>query len=351
MLKRFFAALAMASICAVAVFAAEDGDRTLAVVNGEPIFTSDFNNSLLPILEQYKLAAPAEQQTEAKVNEIKDAVLNQKIEEALLKQEVKKQKIKVSKKEIQDGIDTIKKRFPNESDFNAELRKENLSASDFEKKLGEQLAATKLIRQSVESRIKVPTEEQVRAFYGKVQLKMKGGETGLSPDEDQIAAYLANSIKRASGEQVRLRQIFVSVPKEANSEEKRAALARVDNIRNHLKNGNESFAELASKYSEDPASKSRGGDLGIVVKGDLLPEIDKKVFSLNVGDYTREPVKTDTGYHFLRVEAKNASKDIGYDDVKNDIGEVLYQNEAKKAYTDWINSLKSKASITTNKTW
>jgi len=350
MLKKSLAALILASVCAVCVFAAEDGDRTLAVVNGEPIFTSDFNNALLPILEQYRQNVPADQQNEARYNEVRDAVLNQKIEELLLKQEVKKQKIKVSKKEIQDGVEQVKKRFPGEAEFNAELRRENLSISEFEKRLSEQLAAMKLVRQSVEAKVRPPTIEQIRAFFDKVQIKMKGGETGLLPNEDQLASNLATYLKRASGEQVRLRQIFIAMPKDASAEEKKAANARVENVKKALKEGG-IFAEVASKYSEDAASKSRGGDLGIVVRGDLLPEIDKKVFDMIVGDYTKEPVKTDTGFHFLRVEEKRASKEISFDEVRNDIGELLYQNEARKTYMEWINDLKSKANITTNKTW
>jgi parvulin-like peptidyl-prolyl isomerase len=350
MFKKSLAAFILAAACAMCVFAAEDSDKTLAVVNGEPIFTSDFNNALLPILEQYKQNVPADQQNDARANEIRDAVLNQKIEELLLKQEVKKQKIKISKKEIEDGVAQVRQRFQNDADFNAELKKENLSLSAFEKRLSEQLAAMKLVRQSVESKVKAPTIEQVKSFYDKVQIKMKGGETGLLPADDQIASNLAIYLKRASGEQVRLRQIFVALPKDASAEEKKAALARVENVKKALKN-NEAFADVASKYSEDAASKSRGGDLGIVVKGDLLPEIDKRVFSMVVGDYTKEPVKTDTGYHFLRVEEKRASKELAFDDVKNDIGELLYQNEARKTYADWVNGLKAKATITTNKTW
>jgi parvulin-like peptidyl-prolyl isomerase len=344
-------ALIMTAFMTAGVFAASEiGEKTLAVVNGEPVFASDFNNTLLPVLEQYKQSVPQAEQSDARINEIKDAVLNQKIEEVLLKQEVKKQKIKVSKKEIQEGMDQVKKRFASEADFNAELKKENISASEFEKRLTDQLSTMKLVRQSVESKLKVPTLEQVKDFYDKVAIKMKGGETGLSKEDDLLAANVANYLKRASGEQVRLRQIFVNSPKTASAEEKKAASSRVENIKKSLKNG-EAFADAASKYSEDPVSKNRGGDLGIVVRGDLLPEIDKKVFSMTVGDYTKEPVQTDTGYHFLRVEEKRASKEVAFDDVKNEIGELLYQSQARKAYADWISGLKEKANITTNKVW
>ncbi len=352
MSKKFFYALAVAAFMAGNVFAAgsEVVDQTLAVVNGEPIFTSEYNAVIVPTIEMYKQRTPQAEQSEAGINELRNAVLNQKIDEVLLKQEVKKQKIKVSKKEIQDGIDQIKNKFANESEFNAELKRENMSMGDFEKKITEQISVMKLVRQSVDSKVKAPTEADVKAFYDKVVIKMKGGEAVLSKEDDELASNLAVFLKRISGEQVRLRQIFIACPKGASSEEVKAALARVNAVKKAIAGG-EGFAEVAGKYTEDSASKSRNGDMGMVAKGDLLPVIDKEVFKMNVGEYTKEPIKTDSGYHFLRVEEKRASKDFTFDEVKNDIGELMYRNEAMKTYNNWLAGLRSKADIKINKTW
>ncbi|MCL2390213.1 MAG: SurA N-terminal domain-containing protein [Endomicrobia bacterium] len=351
MLKRNLAAVLMSVFFAANIFAASEVvDQTIAVVNGEPIFASEFNTVLMPILEQYRQTVPASEQSDAKISELKDNVLNQKIDDILLKQEVKKQKIKVSKKELQDGIDQIKKRFANESEFAAELKKEGLTMSAFEKKLEEQLAVMKLVRQAVDSKVKAPTEADVRSFYDKVVIKMKGGVTGLSPAEDALADNLSVFLKKMSGEQIRIRQIFISSPKSASADEAKAAQARVDVVKKALQSG-ESFADVAGKFSEDPASKARNGDLGIVVKGDLLPEIEKKVFGMNVGEYTKEPIRTETGFHFIRVEEKRASKEFTFDEVKNDIGELLFRNAQREAYTNFMSDLRSKATIKINKTW
>ncbi len=351
-MKKLYAALIAVVFMTGNVFAAgSDVVQTLAVVNGEPVFAEEFNEIAIPMLEQYRMSVPQEQQSEEKVNELKNAVLNQKIEDVLIKQEAKKKKIKVSKKELQDSVDQIKKRFANESEFQAELKKEKISMAEFEKKLSEQVSVMKLVRQTVDSKVKVPTEPQIKEFFDKVQLKMKGGETGLSKEDDELATNLAVFLNRMSGEQIRLRQVFVSCPKNATTEETKAALSRVDIVKKALKNGKTSFAEIAGNYSEDAVSKSKNGDIGIVVKGDLPPEMDKIVFDMNVGEYTKEPIKTDNGYHFLRVEEKRASKAFSFDEVKNEIGELMYRNEAQKAYLGWINELKSKADIKINKTW
>lgn len=333
------------------VFAADsDADKTIAVVNNEPIMASEFNKVLIPMLEQYKQSVPASEQSEARINEFKTALLNQKIEDVLLRQEVKKKKIKVSKKELDDGVAQIKKRFSNDAEFNEELKKEGITMAEFEKKLEEQMAVMKLVEQTMKAKTKVPDEKQIKSFFDTVQVKMKGGETGLSKEDDEMAANVANFLQRMSSEQVRLRQIFINCPKDAIAADVKAAQARVESVKKAIKGG-DSFADIASKYSEDPASRARSGDIGIVVKGDLPPEIDKVVFTMNVGEYTKEPVKTDNGFHFLRVEEKRASKTFTYDEVKNDIAELLYQNEAKKAYSEWMQELKSKANIKDNTNW
>jgi parvulin-like peptidyl-prolyl isomerase len=328
---------------------AEDTDNTIVVVNGEPILKSDFIESFNPLFEEYKQNIPTSEQTKQKENELRDMVLDQKIAEVILKQEVKKQKIKASKKEIQEGEDEIKKRFSNDAEFMAELKKENMSIINFKKKISEQVALRKLLKQIVESKLKIPTDAEVKAFYDKIIAEIKGISISGSPEEKVLVSRLANNLKRMFGEQVRIRQIYVSLPKDASQDTVKAAQGRVDTIKKELRK--QHFSDVAAQYSEDPVSRQRNGDLGIVAKGDLLPALDRSAFSMKVGDYTKEPIKTDIGYFFLKVEEKRAKRDITFDDVKNDIAEVLAHINANRAQNEYIDELRSKANIKINKNW
>jgi parvulin-like peptidyl-prolyl isomerase len=327
----------------------KDADKTLAVINGESIFESEFNTIFIPLLEEYRQNMSVSEQTKQKENELREMVLNQKITEIVLKQEVKKQRIKPSKNDVQEGIAEIRKRFTNDSEFTAELKKENMTMSDFEKRISEQVAIRKLLKQSLESKVQMPTEIETRALYDKIIAKIKNAKTNLHPKETALVSNLAVAFKRMSSEQIRIRQIFINLPKDANDGAVRIAQAKVDTIKKELQR--QTFADVAGQYSEDPASKPRNGDLGIIARGDLLPVLDKTAFSMKVGDYTKEPIKTDIGLFFLKIEERHAKKDITFNDVKNDITEILVHTRVNKAQNEYIDGLKSKTNIKINKTW
>ncbi len=350
-MKKALFGLLFVAVLFGAANAQEAVDKTLAVVNGEPLMSSEYNKIADPIIEQQRTAMPASEQTEAKINDLKNKILEEKVNQILLIQEAKKAKIKIVKREVDEALLQVKKRFPSEDTFKAELKKEGLTQIQFEKKLEEQLMSMRFIESTMKSKVKQPAEEDVKKFYDNVRKKMAGEKLALAPQDDEVVTYVANLLKRMSSEQVRLRQIFVKCPKDSKPEELKAAQARVANIKKELAKGQISFADLSEKYSEDNLLKQRKGDMGLVVKGDLAKEIDSVVFTLNVGEWTKEAIRTDFGYHFLRVEEKKANTAFTFDDVKKDLTEVLYQQNMKKTYDSWIAELRAKANIKINQIW
>jgi parvulin-like peptidyl-prolyl isomerase len=350
MLRKVWVVLAVVAVLVAGnILTALAADKTLAVVNGELIFESEFNAIFNPILAQYRQSTPPAEQTDAKINDLRNSILDQRIDYVLIRQQVKKQNIKPSSKEVRDAIAQIKTRFPSEAAFREELKRENLSTSQFEKRVSDDIANTTLVRQTVEKLIVPPTEAQIRAFYDKVQLKSKGKATGLSPEDDQLAKSVADQLKRASGPQVRWKLIFIASPKNAPADNARIARDTVTLVKDALKKGD--FSQVAAQYSQNEESRQRGGDMGVIAKGDLAqasPAIDRALFNLGVGKYTTDPIKTDDGYYFLKVEEKITGTDLSFEQIANQLAEIVYQNEARKAYVVWIADLKKKATIKIN---
>lgn len=100
-----------------------------------------------------------------------------------------------------------------------------------------------------------------------------------------------------------------------------------------------SFEEAAKKYSSCP-SKENGGSLGEFSRGQMVPEFDTAVFSMQVGEITSDPVKTQFGYHLIRLDAKTPASPRTFAEVKSMISESLLAEKQEKAYQSKINQLK-----------
>jgi parvulin-like peptidyl-prolyl isomerase len=348
-MKKFFLALMMVFFIPGVgnVLASPKLDQTLAIVDGEPIFESEFNKNF----NEFKYAMfSSEDLSEQKINELKNLILEKQVEEILLKNEAKKQKILASKKEILEYVKAIKKSFASESEFNAGLSKQNITPAVFEEKIKELIMIMKLLDKTLHVNTKEITEAEVKSFYDKVIIKIKGGNKELLSDGDWLVANVAKELKKMFAENVRIRQIFIKNPKVAADAEAKAVQAKVETVKKELQT--KPFAEIARQYSEDIISKSNGGDFGIVVKGDLPLALEKTIFLMKVGDYTKEPIKTDAGYYFIKLEEKLPKREIVFDSkAKEHIRNRILQFNKEKAYAHYINTLRAKASIKINKVW
>lgn len=93
----------------------------------------------------------------------------------------------------------------------------------------------------------------------------------------------------------------------------------------------EKFADLAKKYSTDPGTKDKGGDLGFFSHGDMVAEFDDAAFALKKGEYTKELVKTTYGYHIILKEDEKAKPKLK--DVKSKIVSELTKNKLSEDST------------------
>ncbi|NOZ04607.1 MAG: hypothetical protein GXO92_08430 [FCB group bacterium] len=103
---------------------------------------------------------------------------------------------------------------------------------------------------------------------------------------------------------VKLRHLLI--PIEPGEKSKQRAIHLLDSLRQRILAG-ESFSKLAEAYSQDPGTKSRGGDLGFVRRGTLVPEFEEVAFTLEDGEIS-QPVKTSFGYHLIQRLERRGDK-------------------------------------------
>ena len=106
-----------------------------------------------------------------------------------------------------------------------------------------------------------------------------------------------------------------------------------------LKNG-EDFAKVAQEVTEDPSGKANGGDLGYFTKEQMVPEFSDVAFKLDKGQIS-DPVKTQFGWHVIKVEDKRTKPVPTFDEVKQQIEQFV----TRKAQADLVNLLRASAKI------
>ncbi len=147
--------------------------------------------------------------------------------------------------------------------------------------------------------------------------------------EDEIEEYYRNNQKEYTCE-YRVSHILVNTMEEA------------ENARELLKS--RSFAWVANKYSVDPVPK-RGGDLGYLTKGNMMPEFENVVFGMQPGE-TSGIVQSGLGYHILYLaDAREARVQVSPAEVREQIVSTLLMEKRKKAYGEFFESLMRSADI------
>jgi len=155
---------------------------------------------------------------------------------------------------------------------------------------------------------------------------------GLKVDDGDVRAFY--DAHKQDYEQVRARHILIRAagspaPAEAGKKElsDAEALAKAQDIRKKLAAGGD-FAALATQESDDTGSKDKGGDLNFFKHGQMVPPFDQAAFSMKVGEIS-EPVKTQFGYHIIKVEARKT-----YEDSKAEVDRRLRGELAQKTLED-----------------
>jgi parvulin-like peptidyl-prolyl isomerase len=143
--------------------------------------------------------------------------------------------------------------------------------------------------------------------------------------------------------QVRISHIAIKLPANATDAQKKAAkekILKLYQMAMHTKD----FAALAKKYSEDPNSASKGGDLGYFAPGQLPPVVDKKVFSTPAGKLT-QMFESNIGYSFIKVTARRGETYEPLENVKAKIAMVLLDYNEDAVVKDILKKLARKAKI------
>ncbi len=258
------------------------GGGDLATVNDQHISKADFDKRLE--------SSPTAKQ-----------VLTQMVQQALIDQYGKDQKIDIAPGDIEKKEADIKSKYP-PGQFDSILKQQGLTETDVQNILRQQLVIEKAVAPMVHV-----TDADIKAYFDKNHATL-----------DKPA-------------QVRARHILV------------ADKATADTVEAKLKAGG-NFADLAKQYSTDPSTKDKGGELGFFGVGQMVKPFSDAAFSLPVGA-TSAPVKSPFGWHIINVEEKKPATLATLASATPQIKDTLTQQQEQQQIPVFLQQLRAKANI------
>ena len=214
-----------------------------------------------------------------------------------------------------------------------EIRKQNHldSMEDLEKAAAAQGVSYEDFKANIRNGI--ITQQVVRDQVGQ-HLNMTEGAV--------MAYYKAHESEFAQPESVRLSEILVPTPADANASQVATAQATADGIAAKLQAGG-NFADLA-KASSAGSTAAQGGDLGEFRRGMLAPVLEEKTFSLQAGQFTA-PIRTKQGFVILEVTHHTAGGDAGFKDVEPQVEQAVFMEQMQPALRRYLTKLREAAYI------
>jgi parvulin-like peptidyl-prolyl isomerase len=317
-MKKTFIALAL-SLSAYGLSAAQVVEAIVIRVGDRIITRSQYSKRLHDAYAEAEQTAPPDQ-VAAKKLEASKAMVEELVSELLIKDRADRLSITVGSDEVKEAVDRVKQQYGITADkqFDELLQKSGMSRADMEARMRDQIVTNKVFGHELRPREDL-TDKELRERY-----------------EREKEHYRLP-------ERSKLREIVILRPDGALAAE--AAQKHAADIAQQARGGAE-FAKLAQTYSE-AGSKDKGGDLGEVARGELLPDLDKAVFNATAGSVIG-PISTKSGWHILKVEQRLPSEVPAFESVKDRLRKDASDETWQRDYRAYIQRLRNDAFIQIN---
>ena len=305
----FLSAVLAIVLTAVPIWAGEVVNRILVHVNSRIITQSQFDARIDQTVHE---AGPPP--NAAKGEEMKKSVMEELVNEALLEDRAKELDLVTSDAEIEDQIKRLKEQnnVTTDEDFAKGLAQSGLTIDRLRDQLRRTVTLQRVVGREVNSKVDL-SDDALRIIYEREK------ETWRVP------------------EKVHLAEILIS-----NGDDPVRAARRAKEASDLIKGGAK-FEIVVKEYS-DGGTKVRGGDLGMVARGELTVEIDKVVFSLPVGTVS-DPIGTKFGWHLVKVIEKVPVSYKPFTEVKAQLLKREQDTQFQKKLAEYLDKLKREAVI------
>ena len=307
-MKRVLMAMLIAGILITSGCKKIGSDKVAILVNDQPITVQELQKSV-----QQQLSSPFLAQFDKKSDDYqllvlmaKDKAVNELIVKKIIEAEIIKRGITVSDDDLKAYKEKMIEQVGGTDNFNMILAKNNINENQFNEMIANEIQVSRLI--NALSPVSV-LDSDIKKFY----------------EENKASKFAHPDMVRAS---------HILLKDKAKAEEV-LAMAKAEKA---------DFAALAKKYSEDPGSGKNGGDLGFFAREDMVKPFSDAAFKLKP-DTVSDLVKSEFGYHIIKVTDRKKASVTPYEEVKSEIKKYLEDEKKVGVLQKFIDGQKSLVTI------
>lgn len=282
-------------------------ERVVAVIGDRAVLLSDLKARAQPFLLQVTQSVQPGAQRSAAISQVYKGVLDKIVDEELEERAAVQAKITITSKEIDDAVARVaaqNKLTPQK--LLSEAARTGISEPQYRDELRRQLLQAKLVNVRLQGRIRV-TDDDLRVAYRKL---------------------VAEERQRLS-----LRVAWIRIPAGAGGSGRLLAERVAEAARS------QDFAQLAKQFSQDRATRDRGGELPQDKLTDLPPSVARASLALEAGE-TSPPLRVDEDYVIVRVNSRDASQLPSFDEARRELGDRVYMDKMGQARRTWLDGLR-----------
>lgn len=269
----------------------------------------------------------------------KEKVVKELIVKSLLDAEIEKRGIKVTDEDMKAEMKSIIDKVGSKEELNKILKQRGVSNGEFTEDLKTQIRIKKLVN-SISS-IKV-SDAEAKKYYDSNIDKFKHPEQ-VRASHILISSDLVQQIREIKAKH---KDISASELNEKIEKMQTEQKAKAEAILKEVKANPEAFEKIASQKSDDKVSGERGGELGFFPQDRMVPEFAKAAFAMKPNTISENLVKTNYGYHIIKVTDRMTAGTTPFVKVKDEIKFFLETQEQVKVLKNLTDGLMKNAKIT-----
>ena len=291
-------------------------DLVVVRVSGDPITEKQVIDAIYELARQENLTL---EQSKQRDSLLFDRAVENLVTASLMRARMREMNITVNDADVDALLRQTSQRFPSPEAFQKALTDQGISEAVLRDSIRENIRLQKVVEEASKGAAPV-TEAEMEKFYAD------------NPD------------RFALPERARLAHILLQIPPDATAAQKEDIRKKLEGIRVEIEAEIITFSDAAAKYSQDADTAAKGGEMGIVTRGNLPKPFADSLFSIKPGSVS-PAMESQAGYHIIKALELMPAGQASFEEIKPALRQSLEQNAQQSARQKFVEELKSKANI------